>query len=328
MGIRKTDGQTMRVAIVTGASRGIGRACAEMLARRGIRVFGFSRTAAEGSPDVSNRTGREPAGGMSQPEHIACDVTDSDSVAAGVEAVLARAGRVDIVVCNAGFGIAGPVETAAEAEVQRQFDVNYGGVVRVITAVLPHLRVTQGSIVCVSSVAALLPVPYQAHYSASKAALCALVLALRNEVSAQGVRVSCVLPGDTRTGFTDARWRTGRGAGASGSAGAGAESGGGGGVGVDGGGGGGAHGERAGVGEAANNADAHYPRAEAAIAKMEQDERRGMSADVVARAVVRAALARHPRPMRVVGAPYRLFAVLARVLPTGVVNRLEGMLYG
>ena len=120
--------------------------------------------------------------------------------------VLKRTDRIDVVISNAGFGISGSVEFTDIQEAQRQMDVNFMGAVRFTQAVLPQLRKQRGGrIIYTSSVAAILAVPYQAFYSASKAAINAMALALANEVKEFGIKVSVMMPGDVHTGFTDAR---------------------------------------------------------------------------------------------------------------------------
>jgi len=116
-----------------------------------------------------------------------------------------RTGRIDTLVCCAGFGISGAVEFTEIADAQRLFDVNYFGALRCVRAAVPHIRESRGSIVLTSSVAGELSIPFQSFYSSSKAAIDALALALANELRPFGVRVAAVLPGDVRTGFTDAR---------------------------------------------------------------------------------------------------------------------------
>ncbi len=183
----------MKTLVITGGSSGIGLAAALLFAERGWQVFSLSRRKAD-IPDGLPVT------------HISCDVTDSGSVTRAVARVLEMTPHIDVVVSNAGFGISGPVEFTSLEDAQRQFDVNFFGAVRFVQAVLPALRQQQGgTIIFTSSVAAQLSVPYQSFYSASKAALNALALALANEVRAFGIHVSCLMPGDVATGFTAAR---------------------------------------------------------------------------------------------------------------------------
>jgi NAD(P)-dependent dehydrogenase (short-subunit alcohol dehydrogenase family) len=183
------------VVLVTGATSGLGKACAEHLAARGYRVYGTGRKPA--SPE---------AGGIGL---LALDVTDDLSVRKAVREILDREGRIDAVVCNAGYGIAGPVEETPLAEAKAQFETNFFGTLRTIQAVLPSMRATgRGRVLVVGSMAGLAAVPFQAFYSAAKFALEGLVEALRMETRAFGVRCVIVEPGDHRTGFTDARKKT------------------------------------------------------------------------------------------------------------------------
>jgi len=180
----------MKTLVITGGSSGIGLATAELFASRGWQVFSLSRHGAD-RPGI---------------RHIACDVTDETSVQAAVREVMRHTDRIDTAVSNAGFGISGPVEFTQMDDARRQFDVNFFGAVRFVQAVLPVMRAQKGgTILFTSSVAAVLSVPYQSFYSASKAAVNALALALANEVRPFGVRVSCLMPGDVATGFTAAR---------------------------------------------------------------------------------------------------------------------------
>jgi len=175
--------------IITGGSSGIGLAASRLFAEYGCFVFELSRHDAS-VPKVT---------------HIDCDVTDDASVQTVISRIAAETARVDALIVCAGFGISGSVENTEISDAKRQFDVNYFGAVSAITAALPYLRESRGRIIIVSSVAAILPVPFQAHYSASKSALNALVLSLRGETAPHGVSVCAVLPGDTKTGFTGSR---------------------------------------------------------------------------------------------------------------------------
>ncbi len=123
-----------------------------------------------------------------------------------MEEVLKQTDHVDVAISNAGYGISGPVEFTTIEAAQHQMDVNFMGAVRFTQAILPQLRAQRsGRIIYTSSVAAILAVPYQAFYSASKAAINAMALALANEVKSFGIQVSVMMPGDVSTGFTDAR---------------------------------------------------------------------------------------------------------------------------
>ena len=145
-------------------------------------------------------------------EHITADVTDGDSLKAAVSGVIDRFGRIDALVNNAGCGIFGAAEFTDIEAAERQFDVNFFGAVRLATLVAGHMRLNGGgAIVNVASLAAMMPLPFQSFYSASKAALLCWTRAFSGEVSRFGIRVSAVCPGDVRTGFTAARSFDGKG---------------------------------------------------------------------------------------------------------------------
>ena len=180
----------MQTLVITGGSSGIGKATASLFAERGWRVFELSRHGQSSGSII----------------HVDCDVCNSDSTQAAIAQVLQQTDTIDVVISNAGFGISGSVEFTDITEAQRQMDVNFMGAVRFTQAVLPQLRQQRsGRIIYTSSVAAELAVPFQAFYSASKAAINAMALALANEVREFGISVSVMMPGDVSTGFTDAR---------------------------------------------------------------------------------------------------------------------------
>ena len=180
-----------RVALITGASSGIGRACATRLAASGLRVYGTSRSAVTGTGSVT----------MQQ-----MDVTDDQSVQHAVDAVIEREGRLDIVVNNAGIAVAGPLELTSMEEAIRQVDVNLFGAFRVCQAVLPIMRRQSGGyIVNIGSIGGLIAIPYQPLYSASKFALEGMTESLRLEVRSLGIRVVIIEPGDTKTEITQNR---------------------------------------------------------------------------------------------------------------------------
>jgi short-subunit dehydrogenase len=138
--------------------------------------------------------------------HVTCDVCDSTSAHNAIQEVMTQTDRIDVVISNAGYGISGSIEFTDITAAQHQMDVNFMGAVRFTQAVLPVLRQQKsGRIIYTSSVAAILAVPYQSLYSASKAAINAFALALANEVREFGISVSVMMPGDVSTGFTDAR---------------------------------------------------------------------------------------------------------------------------
>ncbi len=191
-----------KIAIVTGASRGIGEATAKLLAEQGVRVYGTSRKInSSGQPHERIATLK---GGFF--ELIQLDVNDSASINDAISLILKNESRIDILVNNAGFGIAGSVEDTSIEEAKEIFDTNFFGAHRMIKAVLPHMRSQhKGVIIIIGSVMGLITMPYQAFYSSSKYALESMSEALRMEVKTHGIKVSLVEPGDTKTGFSEHR---------------------------------------------------------------------------------------------------------------------------
>ena len=177
------------VALVTGASSGIGLVTAQALVNAGYRVFGTSRKPVASSPGVTM---------------LICDVTDEASVRALIEEIMRQAGRIDLVVNNAGIGLLGGAEESSIGQVQRLFDVNVFGVARVVNAVLPIMRKQKsGRIINMSSILGLIPSPFNAFYASTKHAIEGYSESLDHEVRAFGIRVLLVEPGVTRTSFEE-----------------------------------------------------------------------------------------------------------------------------
>ena len=183
-----------QVVLITGASSGIGAACAEYLGLRGYRVYGTSRHA------PLEATAAGPF------QMIRMDVNEDASVARGIGLLLEREGRLDVVVNNAGIVTAGPMEDATLDEAKSQFETNFFGVLRVCKAVLPIMREQRsGHIINISSLAGRAAAPYQGLYSASKFAVEGLSEALHGEVRHFGIKVVLIEPGDAPTRNTESR---------------------------------------------------------------------------------------------------------------------------
>ena len=179
-----------KVIVITGGTSGIGLQAARVLSQKGCRVYELSRR--ESGTDAAM--------------HIQADVTDEDQVRRAIEQIMDREKHIDVVINNAGFGISGAIEYTDTEEAKRQFDVNFFGMVRVNRAVLPIMhRQGYGRIINMSSVAAPIAIPFQAYYSASKAAVRTYMLALASEVRPFGIETCAIMPGDIATGFTAAR---------------------------------------------------------------------------------------------------------------------------
>lgn len=166
------------VAIVTGGASGIGAATVNLLRSRGATVVVFDRT----------------------PLDVVCDVADDASVVAGVAEVVARHGRIDIIINNAGIGASGGVEDNDDEEWHRVYDVNVLGMVRLTRAALPHLRKSpSASIVNTASICDNTGLVQRALYSASKGAVAALTRAMAADLVREGIRVNAVSPGTADT---------------------------------------------------------------------------------------------------------------------------------
>lgn len=177
------------VALVTGASSGIGLVTAQALVKAGYLVFG---------------SGRKPVANLQGVTMLVCDVTDDASVQAMITEIVKQAGRIDLVVNNAGIGLLGGAEESSIAQAQRLFDVNVFGVARVVNAVLPIMRAQRaGRIVNMSSILGLIPSPFNAFYAATKHAIEGYSESLDHEVRSLGIRVLLVEPGVTRTAFEE-----------------------------------------------------------------------------------------------------------------------------
>ncbi|MGB3548782.1 MAG: SDR family NAD(P)-dependent oxidoreductase [Saprospiraceae bacterium] len=182
-----------KVAIVSGASSGVGEALAPLLAVHGYTVYGLSRRSVK-LPGVIA---------------LPADITDVTALENAVQTVIAAEGRLDAVLHCAGIGGAGPVEQMPAVEARKIVETNYWGSWNLARACLPHLRArgAAGHLFFVSSIAGLMGIPYRSAYCASKAAVIALTEALRLEVSGTPLRVSCICPGDIATNSIATQYR-------------------------------------------------------------------------------------------------------------------------
>ena len=181
-----------RVVIITGASSGIGLETALLLSQKGYRVYGISRKYYFNEHFT----------------HISCDVTDTEKMGNIFRDIYDKEGEIYALINNAGIGISGAIEYANKEEVQKIFDINIIGVVNLSSKIIPYLRESKGKIINISSVAGEIPIPFQACYSATKSAVESFSMALYNELKPQKVKVCCIRPGDTKTGFTKNRLKT------------------------------------------------------------------------------------------------------------------------
>lgn len=258
------------VVVITGASSGIGKAIAVFLMDRGYKVYGTSRKQPSGENEV------RAAAGDGFIKMLQLDVCSEESAREAVNRVLEDEGRIDVVINNAGMGIAGSIEDTSPDEALKQFDTNFFGMHRMIRQVLPAMRKQgNGLIINISSVAAVFPIPYQAMYVASKAAIEGMSGCLRNEVRPFGIKVALVEPGDTKTGFTDSRV----------------------------------------FAAAADENSAYAGFFRKSLNVMIRDETHGPDPVVVAREVYRVMKRKNPPIRVVVGLKYKIFVFIIRIIP-------------
>lgn len=278
MNHRQIKAQAGRVVVITGASSGIGKSLAGQMAARGDRVYALARRL----PDECARSG-----GPGCLRTMKLDVTDAGAARAVIARIIAEAGRIDVLIQAAGFGLAGAVEALAPQETAAQMATNYLGVCNMLPPVLAQMREQGcGLIVQLGSVAGFLPIPFQACYSASKAAVAALMQALANEVRPYGIRCLLVQPGDTQTGFTAAR-----------------------------------------IISKDNDLLPYAARCRRSVARMAADEQNGMPAEKMARLILRRIDRRRPPQIYTPGVLYKVAALLNRLLPRRWVNAILYRMY-
>jgi len=266
-------GSNPLVFLITGCSSGIGRATAAAAAAAGHRVFATARRT-ESLGDMGPRI-----------EALPLDVTDEASIESAVSQAIARAGRIDVLVNNAGYGQMGTVEDIPIARWRAEFDVNVFGLIAVTQAVLPHMRARRtGRVVNIGSIAGRIAYPFGGAYCASKYAVEAISDALRLEVERFGIRVVLIEPGPVHTRFGE-RVETE-------------------------------------VEPLAHDAgSAYHAWYEKAYARFRRESRVGaLPPDAVARAVLRAATSRQPRARYLVTWPAKLFAFAKRIVPDAILD--------
>jgi NAD(P)-dependent dehydrogenase (short-subunit alcohol dehydrogenase family) len=182
-----------KVVLITGGSSGIGKSIGEFLTHKGFVVYGTSRNP-ERYPETKFNL-------------VKLDVSDTTTIKEAIATVIAQSGRLDVLINNAGAGITGPIEEIPDAEIQRNFETNFFGPIRVIKAVLPQMRVqNSGLIINVTSIAGYMGLPYRGVYSASKGALELITEAFRMEIKDFNIHMTNVAPGDFATNIAAGRY--------------------------------------------------------------------------------------------------------------------------
>ncbi|MDO5608576.1 MAG: SDR family oxidoreductase [Capnocytophaga sp.] len=183
---------TSKIVFITGATSGIGKITALFLARKGFVVYG---------------TGRNPQEENTAFTLLKMDVRDTESIREAVQTVIAREGRIDILINNAGVGISGAIEEIPQNELHNLFATNLYGVITLTQEVLPHMRKQHnGLIINITSIAGYMGLPFRGMYSASKGALMLASEALRMEVKPFGIKVTTIAPGDYATDIASRRY--------------------------------------------------------------------------------------------------------------------------
>jgi short-subunit dehydrogenase len=183
-----------KVVFITGGSSGIGKAIGDFLTDKGFIVYGTSRSPERYSSESNFQL-------------MQMDVTNSDSIAKAISEVIKKEDRLDILINNAGVGITGPVEETPDSEIQKAFDTNVFGPIRVMKAVLPQMRSQKsGLVINITSIAGYMGLPYRGIYSATKSALEITTEAMRMEVLQFGVEMTNVAPGDFATNIAAGRY--------------------------------------------------------------------------------------------------------------------------
>jgi NAD(P)-dependent dehydrogenase (short-subunit alcohol dehydrogenase family) len=270
-----------KVVLITGASAGIGLAAAVQFMNAGVRVYAASRRGG-----ISQKA----ANGEGEIIHVIMDVNNEENIASVVAQILKENNRLDALISNAGNGIAGSVEDTSSDEVKYQLETNFFGAVKTIQACIPVFR-TQGygKIIATSSVAAIVPIPFQAFYSAGKSALLVFMQALALELKPFNIQCCSILPGDTKTEFTAARKYTA-------------------------------------ASQSSNSA--YLEKMKKSVKKMEHDEQNGVDANKVARKIVSQALKKKMKVSVVPGIDYKLICFLFNRLPAATRLWVVGLIYG
>lgn len=260
------------VVVITGASSGIGLATAKMLQSKGLKVIGISRNPKQ---DEGFET-------------MACDLTNFDETQKTFRLIFAKFGRIDVLVNNAGMGIAGAIEHTSMDDVFKQFNINVFALMNACKCVTPLMRAQGGGkIINIGSVAGVVPIPFQTAYATSKSAVDMFSMSYGLEVKDFGIQIAVVMPGDTKTGFTANRIKT----------------------------------------EVLED-DNYNLRIRKSIARMEKDEENGKPPESVSKVIFKLVKKKRMPSRVTVGNGYKLIVFLQKVLPRRLMLWVVKKLYG
>lgn len=270
----------MKAILITGGSSGIGLATAQLLKSKGYRVYAGSRRYSEVDTQDSD--------GMLI--RVKLDVNNESNIQSVIDFIQKNGDTLYALVSNAGNGMCGAVEDTNSTEVKYQMETNFFGAVKVIQSCLPIFRKQgYGKIIAISSVAALIPIPYQTFYSSAKAALLFFMDALSIELRPFGVQCCTILPGDTNTNFTTSRQRTQ---------------------------------------QSTHTTSPYFKKCNKAIQKMEKDEKNGMSAYFIAESITKEVGKKKMSSRVVPGFQYKMIRLLNLVLPNSLKLKIISNIYG
>lgn len=273
------------VVIITGASSGLGKAMAHKLVNMGYKVYGTSRSVqAEKYTEVIPSSPSNP-GFLRM---VQLDVCSDESVENAVKIIHSEEKNINILINNAGFGIAGSVEDTTIEEAYSQFNTNFFGMLRMSRAIMPIMRKqNKGLIINISSVAGVISIPFQSMYSASKYAIEAVTEAMRMELKPFGIKVSMVEPGDTKTGFTEKRNYV----------------------------------------AASKEGSAYYDTFTKSITSMEKSEQNGPGPEIVVKEVLRIIKRKNPPVRATAGFSYKAVVFLKRLVPAKFIEFVVSKIY-
>jgi len=187
---------SQKIILVTGGSSGIGKSIGSFLKSKGHKVYGTTRNKSN-YPDFSHF------------ELLEMDVKDTVSIQSVVQKIIAKDGRLDVLVNNAGIGITGPIEETPHEEILKAFETNFHGPLHMTKAVLPQMRERGGgTIINITSIAGYMGLPFRGIYSATKSAMSIVTEALRMETRDSGIKICTVAPGDFATNIASGRYHT------------------------------------------------------------------------------------------------------------------------
>tara|TARA_R110002051_G_scaffold222630_3_gene286206 strand:+ start:9444 stop:10253 length:810 start_codon:yes stop_codon:yes gene_type:complete len=185
-----------KIVLITGGSSGIGKSIGNYLKTKGFKVYGTTRNLAK-YPDFNDF------------ELLEIDVRKKETISSSIDKLISLEGRIDILINNAGVGITGPIEETPNEEIEKAFDTNFYGPIRMAKAVLPQMRTQKsGLIINITSIAGYMGLPYRGVYSATKGALELITEAMRMEIKDFGIYMTNVAPGDFATNIASGRYHT------------------------------------------------------------------------------------------------------------------------